>query len=49
VLFYERYDYKNSWKYLQNTKKILEKHNHDPKALKELEDALKIKYPKLSL
>ncbi|NGX56263.1 MAG: hypothetical protein K1060chlam5_00501 [Candidatus Anoxychlamydiales bacterium] len=49
VLFFERYDYKNSWKYYLNCKKILDSHSHKPKSLKELEDSLKVKCPKSSL
>ncbi len=49
IICYERYDYLNAWKYYKNTKKILDKHNHKPRALKELYMALKAKCPEHAL
>ncbi|OGN61980.1 MAG: hypothetical protein A3F40_03765 [Chlamydiae bacterium RIFCSPHIGHO2_12_FULL_27_8] len=49
AISFQRYDYLNSWKYFKNTKKILDKQNHNPHAMKELYNALKIKCPEKSI
>lgn len=40
VISYERFDYKNAWKYLKETEKILKNVNYYPKVLKDFRSSL---------
>lgn len=40
AIYFQRVNFSKAWDYLQRAEKILEKHNHCPKALKDLRQAL---------
>jgi tetratricopeptide (TPR) repeat protein len=49
AICFERYDFKNAWKYLKIAESIVHKKNHFPKALKDLHDSLERASPDTSI
>lgn len=45
VLSAERLDFQKAWAYLQQTEKVLNAQNHNPKALKDLRKQISIRFP----